>query len=552
MPIFQKKAYIIHLFPDSDSQLLGSRRPIFLQKRQDIFMQELLQLIQQAGIAKIRANGLWHIVFEAGSKTEQLCLALLDGIVDSDEKASLLLYPGEKPGPKYNNVKERLKDRLLSAVFLMEQKGSDHSDRQRAYFECNRKWSAAMILMSRNAKLVSVDVLEALLRQTAHFEFTELSLSILSTLRLHFGTIDGNSAKYEMYRTQYRECQNVLLMENEAEDLYTHLVNQFLSVRSNKSLAATKAHEYYQQLQPYLLQSDAFRLHLCTRLIHSMSFDGPRRYEQIAFVCEDAIAFFRAKKYLSHLPLQAFYYQLTLCYIQMCSYDKGLATISEYSKFFEEGSFNWFKLQELVFLLHTHTGHYHESRVLTEQILDRIKGKNYPVFITEMWRIYYAYGFFLDIVQDKTQLQSANTPRFNMNKFLNDTPVFARDKRGMNIPILIIQFLNSLIEQNFHQSIDRIEAIEKYCSRYLKMDETFRSNCFIRMLLMIPSSFFHRETVQQRTEKLMHQLQSVPLQVANQSHEIEIVPYEILWNIVLNALPDKQFKIERKKIRKAA
>ena len=45
--------------------------------------------------------------------------------------------------------------------------------------------------------------------------------------------------------------------------------------------------------------------------------------------------------------------------------------------------------------------------------------------------------------------------------------------------------------------------------------------------------------------KYLTQLKKTPLEVANQPHEVEIIPYEILWEMALNSLENKFYK-ERK------
>lgn len=64
-------------------------------------------------------------------------------------------------------------------------------------------------------------------------------------------------------------------------------------------------------------------------------------------------------------------------------------------------------------------------------------------------------------------------------RFLNDVPIFSKDKRGMNIPILIFHILYLILTKRYNDVIDRIVRIEKYTTRYLKKDDNYRSNCFI-------------------------------------------------------------------------
>ena len=501
-------------------------------------MDELIELISSVNINKLKSSGLWRFIFEPESLMEQLCEAIHEGRVKSEEAAVALLYPGQKPGTKFINLRERLQERILSVVFLLEFRAPGGTDRQKAYFECNRKWAASMVLLSKNAKRVSISLMEDLLKQTLHFEFTELSLSILSSLRLHYGTIHGNLERYNMYREMYRQHQDTWMMENEAEDSYTHLVTYFVNSKSSKVSISEKARTYFDAIEQHMERSDSFRLHLCGRMIEVMIHSSRNDYAATARVCESAIEFFKKKPFESNLPLQAFYYQLIVCYIQLQEFHKGQAIINQYQTVFEEGSFNWYKLQELFFLLATYTRHYQEAFQVCESVQTRIRNSStgaMPPQITEMWKIYEAYMHYLVMIR-KVELPEGYVSRFKLKKFLNDIPTYSKDKQGMNIPILVVQTLFAISERNFHQAIDRIEAVEKYCGRYLKHNETFRSHCFIKALLQIPAASFHREAAIRKAQKFIDQLGTLPLDVAYQTHEIEIIPYEHLWEMALEVL----------------
>jgi len=98
------------------------------------------------------------------------------------------------------------------------------------------------------------------------------------------------------------------------------------------------------------------------------------------------------------------------------------------------------------------------------------------------------------------------------------------------------------LKRKYNDAIDRIEAIEKYSSRYLHQEDTFRSNCFIKMLLTIPISSFHKAAVLRKAAPYLKKLESAPFEVSNQSIEVEIIPFEKLWLFALESLENKFYK----------
>lgn len=508
-------------------------------------MRDLVELADLLEKTKLKRNGVMQWIVEPGTKMEQIFNAVTEKDSFSEEDALRVFGDSDSDIATLAAAKSNLKERLLDAFFLLHFKESNFSSRQKAFFECYKKWATAMTLLSRNAKVNGIDLLERLLRQTTHFEFTELTLDILRVLRLQYSIVDGDVKKYEKVREQYEQYEKIWMMENKAEHHYSELMVRFTNSKATKLEVVEEAKLRYEELEPFMAECSSFKLHMFGRLVQMMIYNGENDYPNTARLCEDAIRFFDQKEYDSGLPLQVFYYNLIVCYLQLREFEKGQAVVNRCSYYFEEGSFNWFKLQELFFLLAMHSGHYEDAYWLYEKVTNYPRFEEKGVQITEMWRIYQAYLYFLiKIGKIPPGILSAKISKFKISRFLNEIPLFSKDKRGMNISVLIVQILLSLADKNYDQASDRIEGIEKYCSRYLRDSDTFRSNCFIKMLLQIPLASYHREAVARKTERYYNMLTSVPLEAAQQAHEVEIVPYEALWEITVAALDLKIHKVK--------
>jgi len=81
--------------------------------------------------------------------------------------------------------------------------------------------------------------------------------------------------------------------------------------------------------------------------------------------------------------------------------------------------------------------------------------------------------------------------------------------------------------------IDQKEAIEKYIERYLRHNK--RARIFLKMLLQVPMGRFNKHTVLFRTKKMIKELKANP-HTQGQNFELEIIPYEVLWEEVLSLL----------------
>lgn len=505
-------------------------------------MDELRELVAIVTKKKLKAFPLLPgKAAQPGVTAMQLYDLIAEGKVKTDEEAMLALYEGSQEITVYQRTKNALWEYLLQMLMLIDLNLPHYNARQKAYFECYRNWAAAKILIGKNAHRSTLLLASELLRLARKFDFTDLALDVARSLRLYYGSIEGDLKKYEQYGKQVHHLEDVFRYENLAEEMYTDLVIRFVNDKSAKKDAQEQARKYFREIEPALEQYDSYRLHFTGRLIEILIATSVNDYKKTVEVCDKAIRFFETKTYVANVPLQVFLYQEMVCCVQLRDYQRGQMAAARGFSLLEEGAFNWFKYQELLLLLSLHTRQHQDAyRIYSVTVQHRRFGA-LPGGIRQVWKIFEAYLYYLHELKRLEDTEKIFN-RFRMARFLNETPIFSRDKRGLNIPILIFQIQFLILNKRYDETIDRIEAIEKYTMRYLKKDDNFRSNCFIKMLLQIAVAGFHKAAVARYADKFVKQLKTVPLDLANQSHDIEIIPYEDLWQMALDSLDNTIFK----------
>ncbi len=495
-------------------------------------MQNLKELAQIVNKNKLRKIELLQET-ESDSKIFRLYEGILDGRFHNDEEASEHFY-GESRSSAYRKLKSSLKERLYNHLFFIDVKQASYTDRQRAYYESFRYWAAAKIMLGKHARNAGIELTEKLFQQAQQYEFTELCLDISHILRLHYGTRLANEKKYHELNTLYHRYQEAFIAENLAEEYYTQIMLDFVNSKSAKSEKREQAIQLYGQLEPHLKKSDSYRLHLYAFLIELSIYTSVNDYQGALQVSERMIRFFEDKPYVAAVPLLGAHYQQFICYLQLRDFEKGRQAALRCADLVEEGSFNWFKYQELYILLCLRSGAYQEGYDVFEQAKEHKRFSFLQGHVREYWRVMEAYFYLLQLNGLINQEQKSH---FRLGKFLNELPIYSRDKQGVNITILIVQIAVMLSKQQFGMVIDRMEAIEKYCTRHLQQGNTYRSYYFIKMLLQIPVAGFHQDGVIRKTQEYWTKLQNTPLEDAEQTVHIELIPYEDLWEIMQSLLP---------------
>jgi hypothetical protein len=501
-------------------------------------MRDLLDLVQIVTRNKLRAVELMGDQSNGTSKLQEFYDLLADGRFTEDDEAAEHFYGADKQSPSYQKLRKTLKDRLVNSLFVIDLKQASYTDRQKAYYECYKEWAAVKILFGKNAPTAATGIARKLLKIAKQYEFTELAIDICHTLRLFHGTIEGDYKKYQQYNEDFKAYEQLWLQENRAEEYYIELSIGFINSKATKTEFQDKAKAYYGAVREALEQYDSYQLHLCGRLIEASIHTSVNDYQGTLVVCQRAIDFFEKKAFIASVPLQIFHYQKFICHVQLRQFDEARQEAAKCLKYLEEGKFNWFKVYELSFLLHTHDGAYAEARDILNNIMAHPAFSSLPENVQETWKISEAYLHFLELA-GKLPPQSAKEAKasnFRLAKFLNEMQVFTKDKQGMNIPIILIELLLGIANQRHDELIDRVEAIDKYRTRYMRDAETQRSNFFLKMLLQIPKNAFRRADVEAKAQEDYQNLLALPIEMANQTFEIEIIPYERLWGYALELL----------------
>ena len=505
-------------------------------------LKELINIVRQNRINKVELIG--HSSNYGRSKVQKLYTGIQTGNFSNDEEAAFYFYQSDSKSTNYQKLKYRLEQRLLNSIFFIDINQPSFNEIQKAYYSCYKDFAAVKILIGKGARRSAISLAEKTLRQAVKFEFSDLIVDLSRILRLHHGLITGDKKKYEKYDELVTRYAEILQAELIAEQYYSNLTIHFTRSKSSKPETIQIAKEFADELKSYTQKFYSYRLHLHAFLVFALRYQLENDLDNTIEVCKEAVRNFEAnERTASKIAIFNFLIKMLSCYIQLNRFQEGETTIKRCLTLVSEGSVNWFGAMEYYLILCLYARKFQKAFQLFSEVREHKKFKLLYQNPTEDWRIYEAYLNYLiaiNKIQPEIIENKNNTQRFKVGKFLNEVPTFSKDKRGMNINILIIQILFLLNKKDYGTIIDRMEAIDAYCYRYLRKDDTFRSNCFIKMLLLLPKASFHKGRVIHRSKKYLEKLHSMPIAIAQQGSEIiEIIPYEMLWEFVIESLEDR-------------
>ncbi|MEZ4894059.1 MAG: hypothetical protein R2778_13710 [Saprospiraceae bacterium] len=121
---------------------------------------------------------------------------------------------------------------------------------------------------------------------------------------------------------------------------------------------------------------------------------------------------------------------------------------------------------------------------------------------------------------------------YRFGKMNNEIEIIAKDKEGMNVPLILLPVIYALVKGEFEDKEISPEALDKYRKRYLNTDMNKRSAAFLNLLLAYAKKDYASKSAEKKITKELEVLYSEQPEVAGQTFAVEIIPYEDLWEMM--------------------
>lgn len=492
-------------------------------------LQELVQLIDYHSSPPLIKN---YYKQASKSKQAQLFVGIKEGRFRNDREACQAIYGPEQEGKGYYKLKHDLRERLLNTVIqIYPSDNSNNKSPLRGY----KYLTTARILLSHGRREAAVQILHSILLFCRQNEQTMLEIEALRLLRYHYGIILGDQAQQEKFNYRINQLEQQLLAENQADHWWEKIQAHFVGSQITSPEILQQAHQYEQSIEQLLTRVDSNKLvhrKLFLRIIYQM---GNRQFLQAEHSCREGLQLFSTTEAADQVKRRSYLFQLCDCYLQLHKEQEFQQCFVELADLIPEQSTSWFRLQLLHCQHHLSHGNFQEAIWVWENVESVKPSTDFFPDLQESWLLIEAYLSWLVALGEVMVEKEMRLNNFKLGKFLNEVPVFSKDKKGYNIPILVVQVLFLLQRGDSENALNRIKGLYKYSKRHLQAGGYERTLLFIQMLLRIPRGRFRSRYVRPKAENLIVELadhlgspQSLPL-------SLEVIPYEMIWELLLES-----------------
>ena len=502
-------------------------------------LKQYVEIIEQF---KLRKEELHWLVGEEYSLQLKFYYGIAKKEFSNDVVAAQALYKKQPHYPAYKTLKVQLKKKLMHAVLLMDFKNPAFNDVQTAYYTCQKNWAVINIMGGRNKTDATIDLAQTTLELAQKFDLTEIVVNTSRLLSMIYHVHRPLSRITENYVNIYESAHELLEMENLAQRYYDDISRHFVKVRIPQEHLRDITLQYLERLKPYCKKYDSHRLHLPTRLIEIYSYTCINDYTNTYTVAKDAIAFFESKPYELKHQLAIFQRQKTQCCMLLRRFEEGIESAKRSRELTEVGMYSWYKDSLLLIQLCFHTENYTEAWKTYIQIFSHAYFENQSVVTKEEMIIMNAYlQYFVN--RGKITIERAEkkyVKSFDYNEFLSSLTILPNSKTGLKVPVLIAQLL-WIIKRKGDDRMYWLEqclfALNGYRTRHTNESEySYRTNLFIILCNKLKEVGLDKKKIEKSGRRTYEKLKAAPQHFPSQAHSIEILPYDIVWKLILETL----------------
>jgi len=430
-------------------------------------------------------------------------------------------------------LRARVQDKLLNHLYFLDQTDPRFLVSRRYEIECLDLLHKVTILYMEGEFTLTERLLRRCIRLAAQSDFTAYEEQATQKLRaIHAAQRQQN--KYDEASARLLELRRVLAVEQEAEQIQLDVLIGMEQAVSKRRAVQRKMPAYLERLEELYQLAPTFTTFFARYRVRLTAAGLAGHYTNIIRDTQEATALLEQGKINARRFDQRFnQFMQVYAHLRGRQPVAGLQLAAEFAQSIHPTSSNWFYFYEHYLLLALHAGEYEQALLLLHVAQKNPSFGKLRQAALERWELLEAYT---ELMQPVEQVPVKRRNQLAVFAALT-VPEYSRDKLGFNVAILVFQLVHYLQQRLLEPVLTRLERLRKYQQRHLRDAATLRSRTMLRLLLLLPEADFDPVLLAPRSKPLLAVLRKAPL-VGEADAEVEIIPYEGLWSLVLQILAE--------------
>ena len=494
-------------------------------------MEDLKRLVRIISKRKQRQYPLLELksVNENSSKENVFFRYIKKGIVNSDDDASKLIYGTKSDDDRFRMLKSRLKQKLLNHVFFLDFTDNNQKVSNQYEQECIQQLHQAKMLMFTGEIRIARSLVLKALTTAERCEFTKHIISSLEDMV----KIYSDNCQPHLFDDVIKRLNKIRVLFNKEEEAREHfyymkmMVIKSVNSRKKNLENAAKSIKNLEKLYSETKSFNIFEYLFQLTLLHKELTGDFKGIIPILREVEKG-KFNGHSLNLLRLEHSQVIQSMAFAYFRAWEFDKGMAYIENVLGSLDESSEDWYPLVETYFLTAVYNKKYKVALEISDQVFENKAFDKLFDDEKEKWKLYNAYLHFI---------YSGNLfmRNFKFVNMLENIPEYDKDKEGFNVAIIILQFLYFVEQGNLDELIKRRDDLKVYMANHFKENFSYRSRTIYKLLNIVVENKLDLKNILFKSRYLTKKLNENKI-VGNAYMEMEIVPYEHIWELIIRML----------------
>jgi hypothetical protein len=493
-----------------------------------LFLVDNISKKRYSNFKKILENDESHLLEEILNKDFQ-----------TDIEAAREVFKVKSNSIKYQKTKNELQKKINEQILFIDPEINKHPKLLSTLMEQNLVESLINVYILLNKRDLNIILIEKNFAIAyKHFLHTSV-ISMCQKLISYYGIVEHKPKLLSYYNNIYLNTIKDYSIECKSDLFFQNINNQFGKTQTvNKIRISAEIEKYLDDLKPYEFKVRSQMFHLNYYGLQMIQYHINHDYNSVVLICDKMLNYLKTLPFTSVGPMKQTLKRKANHLIMLGRFDDASNALKEVIPLEIEGSATWVNCQYLFLLIFIYKKEYQNADQFVQMLNENKKYKNLKTIYRPLISLFNVYLYLFKLMHViPNNLEEGQS---EVKKYMKEHVNFTKDKIGMNIPVVIAQLIEAIVQRRDSEILDRIEALKKYSSRYITKNNSLRSNCFMNMLIEVVKHNYHLVAIERHTRKYYTKLIANPKISSEEAAEIELIPYEDLWAILLDFIKSRK------------
>jgi hypothetical protein len=465
---------------------------------------------------------------------------------DDDKKACEYVYGKNVDGSKYRKLKSDLRNSLEDLALFMTIKAKMDRDAMHEMSLLNKEYAIFNNLMLSGANLSLIDKGERLFTRAVNVGSLLIAKTTAKNL-VNNGLIKQNKEKYLFYSSQIDRLSKILNLEEKGAIYYGTIQRLTLNTKASLKHKVEEIEKILNEFRGELGDLTSPSLDFFNIILELCMYSAANNSKKVFELAKKGIEHCNNLPFFYKTFAKSFNFYLIVEYGYRKEYEKAIKLGNENLEWLEGGNPNWFKTLELMTYAALRSGNYDDTVAFWQQATQHeLYEQNSSPMMRDIFKVYFAQ---LRLMAEGGRYVPSKeyAPMFKdklrLGYFKNDLEVTEKDKSGINITVIFIDIVFQIIRGQYDDILDHFEAVQKYLNRYAEEEGEGRVYSYAKLIEGgIRYDWNLKKLQTDEFEPALSHLKNTMVDILNMRFEVEVMPYEELWEFILEKIALRKTK----------